>query len=131
LAPDARDGLTSYVALVYALEADDRHVAGSRRRPGQIVFAVWNSRMGLPLALLIVQVAGAIATSAHQHGNAAHLGIIDWLLVVLGPRASPASRRGILGMRERATALGGSLGAGPGPTGGFKVTARLPTGGRP
>lgn len=33
---------------------------------------------------------------------------------------------GILGMRERATLLGGSLEAGPGPTGGFRVCARLP-----
>ncbi|MGA8118099.1 MAG: sensor histidine kinase [Actinocatenispora sp.] len=33
---------------------------------------------------------------------------------------------GIPGMRERATALGGSLSAGPAPDGGFRVTARLP-----
>jgi signal transduction histidine kinase len=33
---------------------------------------------------------------------------------------------GIAGMRERATALGGSLDAGPLPTGGFSVRARLP-----
>jgi hypothetical protein len=29
-------------------------------------------------------------------------------------------------MRERATALGGNLDAGPRPTGGFRVLARLP-----
>jgi signal transduction histidine kinase len=29
-------------------------------------------------------------------------------------------------MRERATALGGTLEAGPRPEGGFRVTARLP-----
>ncbi|WP_240506793.1 sensor histidine kinase [Thermoactinospora rubra] len=33
---------------------------------------------------------------------------------------------GIQGMRERATALGGSLEAGPRPEGGFRVVARLP-----
>jgi signal transduction histidine kinase len=33
---------------------------------------------------------------------------------------------GIVGMRERARALGGSLTAGPGPDGGFRVHARLP-----
>lgn len=33
---------------------------------------------------------------------------------------------GISGMRERATALGGNLDAGPRPTGGFRVLARLP-----
>jgi signal transduction histidine kinase len=35
---------------------------------------------------------------------------------------------GIVGMRERATALGGSVEAGPLPGGGFRVTARLPVG---
>jgi signal transduction histidine kinase len=34
---------------------------------------------------------------------------------------------GIAGMRARATALGGTLTAGPGPAGGFEVEARLPT----
>ncbi|MEQ4303398.1 sensor histidine kinase [Plantactinospora sp. B6F1] len=34
---------------------------------------------------------------------------------------------GILGMGERARALGGSLTAGPGPGGGFRVCARLPS----
>ena len=33
---------------------------------------------------------------------------------------------GITGMRERATALGGTLDAGPSPGGGFRVVARLP-----
>jgi signal transduction histidine kinase len=35
---------------------------------------------------------------------------------------------GLPGMRERAALLGGTLDAGPGPDGGFVVTARLPTG---
>ncbi|MDF5757741.1 sensor histidine kinase [Spongiactinospora sp. TRM90649] len=33
---------------------------------------------------------------------------------------------GITGMRERATALGGTLDAGPAPDGGFRVSARIP-----
>jgi signal transduction histidine kinase len=33
---------------------------------------------------------------------------------------------GIQGMRERAVALGGELSAGPGPRGGFAITARIP-----
>jgi signal transduction histidine kinase len=36
---------------------------------------------------------------------------------------------GVAGMRARAIALGGSLSAGPGPAGGFRVEARLPTNG--
>jgi signal transduction histidine kinase len=36
---------------------------------------------------------------------------------------------GVAGMRARATALGGSLSAGPGPDGGFRVAVRLPAAG--
>jgi signal transduction histidine kinase len=36
---------------------------------------------------------------------------------------------GIPGMRERVAALGGELQAGAGPSGGFRVRARLPIGG--
>jgi signal transduction histidine kinase len=44
-----------------------------------------------------------------------------------GTGTAPApSGNGILGMRERAQALGGSLTAGPRPDGGFRVCARLP-----
>ena len=43
----------------------------------------------------------------------------------------PGSGHGILGMRERALLLGGSLDAGPRPGGGFQVVARLPIGEEP
>ncbi|MCT9088631.1 sensor histidine kinase [Streptomyces sp. ASQP_92] len=39
------------------------------------------------------------------------------------------SGNGLIGMRERAAALGGSIEAGPLPSGGFRVTARLPLAG--
>ena len=46
--------------------------------------------------------------------------------------AEPGSGgHGIVGMRERALLLGGSLDAGPRPNGGFRVAARLPIGGEP
>ena len=41
----------------------------------------------------------------------------------------PGSGHGIMGMRERALLLGGSLTAGPRADGGFRVAAHLPTGG--
>jgi signal transduction histidine kinase len=40
-----------------------------------------------------------------------------------------ASGHGLAGMRERAAAAGGTLKAGPGPDGGFEVTAAIPVGG--
>jgi signal transduction histidine kinase len=43
--------------------------------------------------------------------------------------SEPGAGRGIVGMRERATALGGKLEAGPGPDGGFRVRAELPVAG--
>ena len=47
-------------------------------------------------------------------------------------RWSRRSGQGLVGMQQRATLLGGELAAGPGPGGGFQVTAKLPVdGGRP
>jgi signal transduction histidine kinase len=46
-----------------------------------------------------------------------------------GPAGPNGSGNGIIGMTERAHALGGTLEAGPGPGGGFRVRARLPLGG--
>ena len=42
------------------------------------------------------------------------------------PGGSPEAGNGLRGMRERATAAGGELAAGPRPEGGFLVTAKLP-----
>ena len=52
-----------------------------------------------------------------------------------GPGAAPngsgnGAGQGIVGMRERVLALGGTLEAGPRPEGGFRVRASLPVGGR-
>jgi signal transduction histidine kinase len=44
------------------------------------------------------------------------------------PDAPPVPGTGLLGMRERVTALGGRLRAEPRPEGGFTVAARLPLG---
>jgi signal transduction histidine kinase len=45
-----------------------------------------------------------------------------------GPASQAGGGSGIAGMRDRATALGGELEAGPQPAGGFRVRARLPLG---
>jgi signal transduction histidine kinase len=48
-------------------------------------------------------------------------------LVASGVRAAGGGH-GIIGMRERATMLGGTLDAGPADDGGFRVAAVLPVG---
>jgi signal transduction histidine kinase len=45
-----------------------------------------------------------------------------------GTGTLPGSGHGLVGMRERALLLGGSLDAGRHPDGGFRVLARLPLG---
>jgi signal transduction histidine kinase len=44
---------------------------------------------------------------------------------------APGGGHGLAGMRERAASVGGSVQAGPGRAGGFRVAARFPLGGRP
>jgi signal transduction histidine kinase len=43
-----------------------------------------------------------------------------------GPSGSSAGGHGLVGMRERVAVYGGSIEAGAGPAGGFRVTAQLP-----
>jgi signal transduction histidine kinase len=43
-----------------------------------------------------------------------------------GPNGAAPGGFGLMGMRERAAAVGGTFHAGPGPGGGFRVSARLP-----
>ena len=43
-----------------------------------------------------------------------------------GPSTDTPRGHGLVGMRERVAVYGGSLDAGAGPDGGFRVTARIP-----
>jgi signal transduction histidine kinase len=47
------------------------------------------------------------------------------------PLGGGSGGHGLVGMRERASLLGGTLDAGPLPEGGYRVHARLPIGGAP
>jgi signal transduction histidine kinase len=46
--------------------------------------------------------------------------------VTVNTRHIPSGGHGVVGMRERAAALGGRLSAGPRPEGGYRVSAELP-----
>jgi signal transduction histidine kinase len=64
-------------------------------------------------------------TTDHQHVT------VEVLDDGHGATILPGSGHGIVGMRERALLLGGSLDAGPRPGGGFRLVAHLPIEGEP
>jgi len=66
-------------------------------------------------SVLVTGRAGEIAIEVTDHGR--------------GATILPGSGHGVIGMRERALLLGGTLDAGPVPNGGWRVKAILPTGG--
>ncbi|GLH99816.1 two-component sensor histidine kinase [Phytohabitans aurantiacus] len=102
--PDAVD-LTAYRLIQESLTNTAKHAAGASAsirldfRPGTLALTVEDDGPATPGA------AARPATGA-EAGQAGH---------------------GIIGMHERATALGGRLTASPRPEGGFRVTAELPT----
>lgn len=77
----------------------------------------------------VIRHAGAsrVGIAVGYSGSAVTLEIDDDGQGVDGaPQAGTGHGSGIVGMRERAQALGGVLTAGPGPAGGFAVVANLP-----
>jgi signal transduction histidine kinase len=88
--------------------------------------------------VVVYRVVQESLTNARKHAGPVAVRLVlgragDALTVLVendGPVVSPvAEAHGLTGMRERVTALGGSLVTGPLPAGGFRVTARLPAGG--
>nr|WP_306319898.1 MULTISPECIES: sensor histidine kinase [unclassified Streptomyces] len=90
-------------------------------------------------AYRIVQEA---LTNTVKHAYAARADVqLDWgereLAITVtddgtgGGAPGPDAGRGLVGIEERAAACGGSARSGPGPHGGFRVTARLPVAHRP
>jgi signal transduction histidine kinase len=73
--------------------------------------------------------ARSVAVTITEAGDSIDLRIADdGSAVPSAPR--PADARGLVGMEERAVLLGGTLEAGPAPSGGFLVHALIPRGGR-
>ncbi|MFB7949687.1 sensor histidine kinase [Kitasatospora phosalacinea] len=84
--------------------------------------ALTNARRHAPGAAVEVELhhtAAALELRVRDHGP--------------GPGSGPrqGGGHGLTGMRERAAAVGGTLRTGPGPGGGFAVTAHLPAEGAP
>lgn len=75
----------------------------------------------------VLKHAGPSARTEVRLGGDDGAVLIEVLDAGSGASALPGSGHGIVGMRERATLLGGSLDAGPRPGGGYRVFARLPT----
>ena len=57
------------------------------RRVGWLGNLDWRRGLALPAVLLVVQLASAAATAASHHGPQTHLGVLDWVLLVVGPLA--------------------------------------------
>ncbi|MFC0681807.1 sensor histidine kinase [Lysobacter korlensis] len=99
---------------------------------------------GLPrqVQLAVYRIVQESLTNVVRHANARHATVsvrLDGADVVAdvtddgsgkpgtGSGGGSETGRGILGMRERAELLGGTLDAGPRPGGGYRVTARIPS----
>ena len=105
----------------------------------QVKVAVTGEAAKLPPAvdLACYRIVQESLTNVVRHAGAGHATVTitadgDALVVEVtddgagSPGSGNGARQGIVGMRERARALGGTLHAGPRPEGGFRVSARLP-----
>ncbi|HEU4396436.1 MAG TPA: sensor histidine kinase [Actinomycetota bacterium] len=105
----------------------------------QVKVAVTGEAAKLPPAvdLACYRIVQESLTNVVRHAGAGHATVTitadgDALVVEVtddgagSPGSGNGARQGIVGMRERARALGGTLHAGPRPEGGFQVSARLP-----
>ena len=121
----------------------DDLVAGARAAGLQVAVSVSVPGEGagplpVPVDVAAYRIVQEALTNVIRHAGAAAARVdarrVGEALVLIieddghGPGAGgpPSPGSGILGMRERASALGGSLAAGPRPGGGFRVRAELP-----
>lgn len=118
--PEAVD-LTAYRVIQESLTNTAKHAAGASAsirlafRPGVLALAVEDDGPGQSAVSSAVTSAASSAVSSvvSSAGSDEGHGIND-------------EGHGIIGMRERAAAVGGWLSAGPGGGGGFRVLAELP-----
>lgn len=74
----------------------------------------------------VVRHAGPVQTRVSVDRDTNHLAVSVEDDGASAQNDGPVRGRGLVGMRERAMALGGSFDAGPAPEGGFRVRASLP-----
>ncbi|MEV7069685.1 sensor histidine kinase [Streptomyces sp. NPDC093990] len=131
-APDSRSPLPGLADL-------DALVGGFRA--GGLSVTVTRTGLVRPVApatdLTAYRIVQESLTNTHKHARAAHADVLldygdSTLRVTVADDGHPQAARaagtghGLIGMRERATAIGGSLTAGRDPGGGFTVVAELP-----
>jgi signal transduction histidine kinase len=103
----------------------------------RLIISGWPQPLDPGTELAAYRIVQEALTNARRHAQGAavdvelHFGEDTLFLRIRDngpgpPAAGPAGGNGLLGMRERATAVGGSLQAGPAGAGGFVVEARLP-----
>lgn len=123
-------------------------IAQTERAGLPVQMAVGGDRRRLPagVELSAYRIVQEALTNSLKHGGRTHACVLlmyrpDCLELSIcdtgtgvGRALEHAARnpgRGLIGMQQRAALLGGCLAAGPGPHGGFVVTARLPVAGEP
>jgi signal transduction histidine kinase len=128
-------------ALPSALDLDQlKELIARFRRDGlDVDMEIRGTVRPLPAATnpTIYRIVQESLTNVVRHANASAASV--WLQYLptavqvrvedngAGPASHHAAGYGLLGMRERAEALRGSLEVGTAPAGGFRVTAQLPT----
>ena len=119
-------------------------IAGARRAGLETTFAVAGDPVPLPAAvdLAAYRIIQESLTNTIRHAGPATAAVSlgyqnDELRIDVTDtgRGQPViagngGGHGLAGMRERAATVGGTVEAGPGPAGGFRVAARLPLAGR-
>jgi signal transduction histidine kinase len=151
----SKDGLRELRAILNVLrQADDTDptqpapgtaqletlITGARQAGLDTTLTVAGEPVPLPAAvdLAAYRIVQESLTNAIRHAGPATAAVslgyrrnelrIDVTDTGRGPALAASSNggHGLAGMRERATTVGGTLEAGPGPAGGFRVAARLP-----
>jgi signal transduction histidine kinase len=145
IADAGRDAMTQLRRLLGVLKADE-----TQRLPqptldelpelvgGTASLEVTGERRPVPpdTEIAVYRIVQEALTNTVKHARAQHVAVrLDWSADELevsvvddgqGPQATVAGGHGLVGIRERAAACGGTAEAGPRPGGGFWVRARLP-----